>query len=84
MKMMGFPLIEVSKIHYANGYDNDAKAQEAFNRVSNELGAAAWADAFSAPSFDDYAEAIDAIDDEPFVSYDAEWDFNNVASRHHY
>jgi len=84
MQFMEFNLIEVSKIHYANGYDKDAKAQEAFNRVCNELGAAAWADAFSAPSFDDYADAVDAIDDEPFVNYDAEWDPNNVASRHHY
>lgn len=48
----------VSKVHYANGYDKLPKAQEAFNRVSNELGAAPYANAYEAPSFEDYAEAI--------------------------
>ena len=60
---------EVAKIHFINGYDKDAKAQEAFNRISNELGGAAYANAFKAPSFNDYAEAIEAIDDEPFAVY---------------
>ena len=69
MNVMKFNLIEVSKIHYANGYDKDANANEAFIRVCNELGGASWANAFSAPSFGDYADAVEAIDDEPFMVY---------------
>jgi len=69
MMISQMPYAEMAKIHFANGYDSDAKAHEAFNRVGNELGGAAWADAFKAPSFEDYAEAVEMIDDEPFVIY---------------
>lgn len=69
MMMSQFSYAEACKIHFANGYDKDPKANEAFNRVGNEVGGAAWADVFKAPSFDDYAEAVEAIDDEPFMVY---------------
>jgi hypothetical protein len=84
MQFMEFNLVEVAKIHFANGYDKDGKAHEAFNRVCNELGGASWADAFSAPSWGNYADAVEAIDDEPFVSYEEAWDWNDVSSPHHY
>ncbi len=84
MQFMEFNLVEVAKIHFANGYDKDGKAHEAFNRVCNELGGASWADAFSAQSWGDYADAVEAIDDEPFVSYEEAWDWNDVSSPHHY
>jgi hypothetical protein len=70
MKFMEFNLVEVQKIHFANGYDKDPKAHGAFNRVCNELGGAAWADAYSAPSWDAYADAVCEIDDEPFMEYE--------------
>lgn len=84
MQFMEFNLVEVAKIHFANGYDKDGKAHEAFNRVCNELGGASWADAFSAQSWGDYADAVEAIDDEPFVSYEEAWDWNDVSSPYHY
>lgn len=84
MQFMEFNLVEVAKIHFANGYDKDGKAHEAFNRVCNELGGASWANAFSAQSWGDYADAVEAIDDEPFVSYEEAWDWNDVSSPHHY
>lgn len=61
-----FTFAEAAKIHYANGYDKDPKANEAFNRLSNEVNAAAFANVLGAKSFDDYADAICEIDDEPF------------------
>ena len=64
-----FNFKEVAAIHFANGYDKDPKAHEAFNRVSNELNGAAWAIAYKARSFEDYAEAVMAIDVEPFMVY---------------
>jgi hypothetical protein len=67
--IIDFTFSEVAKIHYANGYDKDPKAHEIFNRLSNELGGAAYAIAYKAPSFGDYAEAINEIDDEPFMVY---------------
>lgn len=67
--MSQFPYKEAYKIHVLNGYDKDPRANEAFNRVANEVGGAAWADVFKAASFDDYAEAVEAIDDEPFAVY---------------
>lgn len=70
MKFMEFNLVEVQKIHFALGYDKDPKAHEAFNRVCNELGGAAWADACSAPSWPAYADAVCEIDDEPFMEYE--------------
>jgi len=69
MMMSQLALTEVVKIHFINGYDKDAKAQEAFNRVRNELNGAPYANAYEAPSFNDYAEAVEAIDDEPFAVY---------------
>lgn len=71
MKFMEFNLVEVQKIHFALGYDKDPKAHEAFNRVCNELRSAAWANAYSAPSWPDYADAVCEIDDEPFMEYEA-------------
>jgi hypothetical protein len=70
MKFMEFSLVEVQKIHFANGYNKDPKAHEAFNRICNESGGAAWADAKSAPSWDAYADAVCEIDDEPFMEYE--------------
>lgn len=60
---------EVAAIHYANGYDKDPKAQHWFNLVSNDLGGAAWANAYNSQHWDDYADAVMEIDDEPFAVY---------------
>ncbi len=70
MQVKQFNLVEVQKIHFANGYDLDPKAHGAFNRVCNELGGAAWANAYNAPSWDAYADAVCEIDDEPFMEYE--------------
>jgi len=67
MMMSEMPFKDMVKIHLINGYNKDPKAQEAFNRVSNEVMGASWANVFNAPSFDDYADAVCAIDDEPFM-----------------
>lgn len=69
MNMSKCAYAEMCKIHFYNGYDKDPKAHEAFLRVGNEVGGAAWADVFQAPSFDDYADAVEMIDDEPFAIY---------------
>lgn len=65
--MSELPYKDAYKIHVLNGYDKDPKANEAFNRVANEVMGASWANVFNAPSFDDYADAVCAIDDEPFA-----------------
>lgn len=54
-------LKELCDIHYAN-YANDAKAHSLFNRVGNELNAAAWANVENAPSFGDYCDRIEDLD----------------------
>lgn len=70
MQLMQFNLGEAAKIHFAIGYDKDPKAREAFNRVCNELGSVSWANAYNAPSWPDYADAVCEIDDEPFMEYE--------------
>ena len=52
-------------IHAAN-YAGDPKADELFNAVGNEVGAASWADVSSAPTFGDYCDRTDQID---FLQY---------------
>jgi hypothetical protein len=69
MMMSQLALKEAVKIHAINGYDKDPKAQEAFAKVIDELDNAPYANVFKAPSFNDYADAIEAIDDEPFAVY---------------
>ena len=49
-------------IHFANGYNNDAAANELFALVGNEVGGAAYADVTKAPSFADYCDAIETLD----------------------
>jgi len=49
-------------IHFANGYDKNAAANELFARVGNEVGGATWADVTKAPSFADYCDAIELLD----------------------
>lgn len=67
--LLTFNLIEIRKIHYTNGYNEDAIAHQAFLRVCDELGNASYANAMKAPSFGDYTDAVEAMDREPFVSY---------------
>lgn len=62
MSIIQFTYGEVCKIHFANGYDKHPKAQEALNRLGNELGGAAWANAYNAKSFEDYSDVICEID----------------------
>ena len=78
MQVMQFNLVEVQKIHFANGYDKDPKAHGAFNQICNELASSLthwegphWANAYDAPSWDAYADAVCEIDDEPFMEYEA-------------
>ena len=48
-------------IHYAN-YAGDAKADELFNNVGNQVGAVAWADVRAASAFDDYCYRLSQLD----------------------
>ena len=71
MQVMQFNLGEVEKIHFANGYDKDPKANKAFKQICKEMRWEAQVDAYSAPSWPDYADAVCEIDDEPFMEYEA-------------
>ena len=54
---------EVADIHNAMNYGSNPKVQEAFNRLCNEVQGAAYANVYNAPSYGDYTDAIEEMDD---------------------
>ena len=61
MKILTVNFKDFCDIHAAN-YAGDPTADELFNAVGNEVGAAAWADVSNASAFGDYCDRTNQID----------------------